>query len=131
VAEDEHETGVRALLNLGHTFGHAIEAGLGFGTWLHGEAVGAGLVMAAELSRVLGHIGVREVERVRSLVARAGLPVAGPALGVERYLDLMAGDKKTRAGALRFITLDRLGAAAISDGTPREAIVAALEAGTA
>ena len=131
VAEDEHETGVRALLNLGHTFGHAIEAGLGFGTWLHGEAVGAGLVMAAELSRALGYLGESEVARIRALVGRAGLPVAGPALGVERYFELMSVDKKARNGALRFIALERLGQACISDGTPRAAVVGAIEAATA
>ena len=128
VAVDEHETGVRALLNLGHTFGHAIEAGLGFGTWLHGEAVGTGLVMAAELSRELGALAAGDVSRVRALVARAGLPVSGPALGIERYFELMSGDKKVRDGALRFITLERLGEARISEGAPRAAIVAALEA---
>ena len=130
VAEDEHETGVRALLNLGHTFGHAIEAGLGFGTWLHGEAVGAGLVMAAELSRSLGYLGAADVARVRDLVGRARLPVAGPALGVDRYFELMSVDKKARNGALRFIALERLGVACISDGTPRASIVEAIEAGT-
>ncbi len=118
VARDETETGDRALLNLGHTFGHAIEAGLGFGTWLHGEAVGAGLVMAADLSARLGHLSADDVGRVRRLVARAGLPVAGPELGVARYLDLMSLDKKVQAGQMRFILLERLGAAYINAATP-------------
>ena len=113
VARDERETGDRALLNFGHTFGHAIEAGLGFGTWLHGEAVGAGMVMAADLSRRLGDLTDADVERVRGLVARAGLPVSAPALGSDRYLDLMSFDKKAQGGKVRFILLKRLGNAYI------------------
>lgn len=114
VAADEFETakeGGRALLNLGHTFGHAIETGTGYGTWLHGEAVAAGIVMAAELSRRLGWLTESEVSRVRALLRRAGLPVAGPRLGVERYLDLMGHDKKIVAGRLRLVLLKRLGEA--------------------
>jgi 3-dehydroquinate synthase len=118
VARDETETGDRALLNLGHTFGHAVEAGLGFGTWLHGEAVGAGLVMAADLSARLGHLDGADVERVTRLVARAGLPAAGPDLGVDAYLDFMSRDKKVKAGRMRFILLERIGAAYINAATP-------------
>ena len=97
----------------------------------HPAPVGAGLVMAAELSRALGYLGESEVARIRALVGRAGLPVAGPALGVERYFELMSVDKKARNGALRFIALERLGQACISDGTPRAAVVGAIEAATA
>jgi 3-dehydroquinate synthase len=123
VAVDERETGVRALLNFGHTFGHAIEAGLGFGAWLHGEAVAAGMVMAADLS-----VRLAAADRLRRLLARAGLPVAGPALGPGRYLDLMAVDKKAEAGRIRFILLDRLGAARIVDSVPADALQATLSA---
>jgi 3-dehydroquinate synthase len=131
VARDETETGDRALLNLGHTFGHAVEAGLGFGTWLHGEAVGAGLVMAADLSARLGHLGPADVERVSRLVERAGLPVRGPDLGVGRYLELMSLDKKVKAGRMRFILLERLGAAYINAETPDGPLRETLAARTA
>ena len=128
VAVDERETGLRALLNFGHTFGHAIEAGLGFGAWLHGEAVAAGMVMAADLSARLGMLDRADADRLSRLVARAGLPVAGPALGPARYLDLMAIDKKAEAGRIRFILLDRLGAARISDSVPPGTLQATLSA---
>ena len=128
VAVDERETGLRALLNFGHTFGHAIEAGLGFGAWLHGEAVAAGMVMAADLSTRLGTLERGAADRLRRLLERAGLPVAGPALGADRYLDLMAIDKKAEAGRIRFILLDRLGAARIVDQVPPEALRATLSA---
>jgi 3-dehydroquinate synthase len=126
VARDPLEQGERALLNLGHTFGHAIEAGLGFGTWLHGEAVGAGTVMAAELSAELGHLGAADVARVRSLIRRAGLPDVGPALGPAHYRALMSVDKKARAGVPRFILLERLGTAYIEPGAPVPALEAVL-----
>jgi 3-dehydroquinate synthase len=129
VAEDELESGSRALLNLGHTFGHAIEAGAGYGTWLHGEAVAAGMVMAAELSLLIGQLKKNEVSRVRDLLKRAGLPVAGPALAPQRLLELMAFDKKAAKGSTRFVLLERIGRAALrADVDPaavREAIVAA------
>lgn len=127
VAIDERETGPRALLNLGHTFGHAIEAGLGFGTWLHGEAVGTGMVMAADLSCRLGRIGANDLQRVCALVAKAGLPVQGPQLGTERYLELMSLDKKAADGRIRLILLDEIGQAAIVESTPPEALRATLE----
>lgn len=115
VAQDETEQGARAVLNFGHTFGHAIEAGLGFGQWLHGEAVGCGMVLAARLSERLGTIDAATVQRIRSLVQRAGLPVDLPQLpggdSVQRYLDLMRGDKKAADGAPRFVVLTALGAA--------------------
>jgi 3-dehydroquinate synthase len=131
VAADERETGVRALLNFGHTFGHAIEAGAGYGAWLHGEAIGAGMVMAAELSRRLGLIGKAEVTRVRSLVQRVGLPVTGPDLAPEELVALMAVDKKAAQGKLRFVVLEGTGRAALRGGVDerlvREAIVAAAQ----
>jgi 3-dehydroquinate synthase len=128
VARDEREAGERALLNFGHTFGHAIEAGLGFGTWLHGEAVGAGMVMAADLSVRLGLLDRGAADRLRALLARARLPVAGPELGPDRYRELMAVDKKAEAGRLRFILLDALGSARITDAVPPEALRATLTA---
>lgn len=106
VAADERETGVRAVLNFGHTFAHAIEAGLGYGTWLHGEAVGCGMVMAADLSVRLGLIDRSHADRVTSIVARAGLPVRAPALGTARFLQLMRVDKKADGGEMRFVLLD-------------------------
>ena len=111
VGQDERESDLRAVLNLGHTFGHAIEAGLGFGTWLHGEAVGCGLVMAADLSERLGLIDAADVQRIERVVGAAGLPVIGPALGVERYLELMRLDKKSAGGEVRFVLLEAIGRA--------------------
>ncbi len=128
VAVDERETGLRALLNFGHTFGHAIEAGLGFGAWLHGEAVAAGMVMAADLSTRLGLLDRVAADRLHRLIARAGLPAVGPALGPDRYLDLMALDKKAEAGRMRFVLLDRLGAARVVDQVPLGALRATLSA---
>jgi 3-dehydroquinate synthase len=113
VAQDEREGGLRAILNFGHTFGHAIEAGLGYGAWLHGEAVGCGMVMASELSARLGLMPASFVERMRRVVERAGLPVVGPALGAERYLELMRVDKKAEDGDLRFVVIESLGRAGV------------------
>jgi len=107
VAADEKEAGLREILNFGHTFGHAIEAGLGYGQWLHGEGVGCGMVMAAELSARLGLVDAAFARRIEALVARAGLPVRGPAsLGPQRYLELMRVDKKAQGGDIRFVLLD-------------------------
>ena len=111
VGQDEREAGLRAILNFGHTFGHAIESGLGYGEWLHGEAVGCGMVMAAHLSQRLGGIDTAFVQRLTRLIERAGLPVVGPALGAERYLDLMRIDKKSEGGEIRFVVIDRPGSA--------------------
>jgi 3-dehydroquinate synthase len=131
VAEDERESGARALLNFGHTFGHAIEAGTGYGAWLHGEAIAAGMVMAAELSALMGHLKKTEVSRVRELLKRAGLPVAGPALAPERLMELMSLDKKAAKGKTRFVLLEALGRAAlradVDDAAVRGAIVAAVQ----
>ena len=131
VAADERESGVRALLNLGHTFGHAIEAGTGYASWLHGEAVAAGMVMAAELSLRAGLISRGDVTRVRDLVARAGLPVKGPALRVDELMALMSTDKKAAKGKVRFVLLESIGRAALRAGVDdklvSEAIVAAAQ----
>ena len=126
VAEDERETGVRALLNFGHTFGHAIESGLGYGKWLHGEAVAAGMVMAADLSRRMGYIAQADVERVVALLKRARLPVAPPDIAPGRMLELMAVDKKAEGGKLRFVLLDRIGAASIRTEVPAALLQQAL-----
>lgn len=122
VVADEHEGGERALLNLGHTFGHAIETATGYGEWLHGEAVAAGTMMALDLSAQLGWISGEVVQRVERVFTRARLPVAGPALGVDRYLELMQHDKKVRDGKLRLVLLQRLGRAVVSDACPPAAI---------
>ncbi|MEJ7139030.1 3-dehydroquinate synthase [Amphibiibacter pelophylacis] len=109
VGQDERESALRAILNFGHTFGHAIEAGLGYGQWLHGEAVGCGMIMAAHLSQRLGLIDAGLVDRLTRLCQRAGLPVTlSPALGLtpERMVELMQVDKKTEAGRLNFVLVD-------------------------
>ena len=117
VGQDERESGLRAILNFGHTFGHAIEAGMGYGAWLHGEGVGAGMVMAAELSRELGLVDAAFVERLTRLIGRAGLPVRGPVLDAAdnagRYLTLMRVDKKAEAGEIRFVLIDGPGRAVV------------------
>ena len=122
VAADERESGERALLNFGHTFGHAIEAGVGYGEWLHGEAVAAGMIMAAELSARLGSIGSADVQRLRTLLVRAGLPVTAPQLGADRYLELMSRDKKVAAGRVRFVLLDAIGNARVGTDVPQAAL---------
>ena len=122
VAQDERESGLRAILNFGHTFGHAIETGLGYGEWLHGEAVGCGMVMAADLSVRLGLIDAGYAQRLARLIARAGLPTTGPALGTERYLALMRGDKKAEDGATRYVVIESPGRAGVR-GAP-DAVVA-------
>ena len=131
VVADEHEHGERALLNLGHTFGHAIETGMGYGEWLHGEAVGAGTMMAAELSCQLGWIDSGDVRRVEALFVRAGLPIAGPTLSSDIFLDLMQHDKKVLDGRLRLVLFKKLGQAVLSDAAPLYEIVKAIVARTA
>lgn len=118
VAADEKETGRRALLNLGHSFGHAIETGMGYGAWLHGEAVAAGMAMAADLSRRLGWLSDAECARIESLLRAAGLPTRAPALTPTRFLELMAVDKKNLAGRLRLVLLKGIGGAVIVDDVP-------------
>jgi 3-dehydroquinate synthase len=119
VGQDERESGLRAILNFGHTFGHAIEAGLGYGQWLHGEAVGCGIVMAAVLSQRLGLVDAAFVKRLKQIVQKAGLPVVGPKLAPQdnagRYLELMRVDKKAEGGAIRFVVIDGPGRAAVRE----------------
>ena len=127
VAQDERENGLRAILNFGHTFGHAIETGLGYGEWLHGEAVGCGMVMAADLSARLGWIDQAYVNRLAGIIERAGLPVRGPAFGADRYLELMRHDKKSQAGQIRFVLIEapgRAGLHAVPDALVRQVIEA-------
>ncbi|WP_442023501.1 bifunctional shikimate kinase/3-dehydroquinate synthase AroKB [Pseudoduganella sp. RAF53_2] len=129
VRQDEREGGLRAILNFGHTFGHAIEAGLGYGDWLHGEAVGCGMVMAADLSQRMGYIDAATVERIRKLVDAAGLPVKAPDLGTARWLELMEVDKKNEGGAIKFILLNPLGKAHITNA-PQDLLLQTLAACT-
>ena len=129
VRQDERESGLRAILNFGHTFGHAIEAGLGFGEWLHGEAVGCGMIMAADLSCRLGLLDEISKERIRALVARAGLPTVAPDLGEDRWIELMRVDKKSAGGEIQFILLNSLGSAFVSpvpEATLRETLRACI-----
>jgi len=128
VAADERESGERALLNLGHTFGHAIETGLGYGEWLHGEAVAAGTLIAAELSHRLGWLAAEELARVERLFVRAGLPVRGAPLGAVRYLELMRHDKKVEDGRMRLVLLRKIGRAVVSDAAGEADIAAAIDA---
>lgn len=130
VAADERESGERALLNLGHTFGHAIESGMGYGVWLHGEAVAAGTVMAANLSQRIGWISAQDVARVRTLFERAKLPVIAPNLGAEKYLDLMRLDKKVEGGKMRFVLLKKIGNAVVYGDVPTSYLQQTIEACT-
>ncbi len=115
VAQDERESGLRAILNLGHTFGHAIEAGMGYGEWLHGEAVGAGMCMAARLSELEGWISAADVARVRAIVKRAGLPIHAPeSMTSEQFQHLMGIDKKVLDGKLRLVLLQSIGKAVVT-----------------
>jgi 3-dehydroquinate synthase len=128
VGADERESGERALLNLGHTFGHAIENGMGYGAWLHGEAVAAGTIMATDLSHRLGWLSAEDVVRVRELFERAGLPTVGPNLGVEKYMQLMGLDKKVADGKIRFVLLRSLGNAVMTSDVPQALLEQTLEA---
>jgi len=119
VGEDEREGGIRAILNLGHTFGHAIETGMGYGNWLHGEAVAAGMVMAAQTSQRLGWISEADVARTRALIRAAGLPDVAPAIGVDTYLEYMGHDKKVEGGKMRFVLLKKLGEAVVTGDVPK------------
>ena len=113
VGADERESGQRAILNFGHTFGHAIETGMGYGAWLHGEAVACGMVLAGELSAALGLWPAADARRLRQLIERAGLPVVAPALPVERWFELMRVDKKAEGGEIRFVVIEATGRAAV------------------
>lgn len=130
VAQDETESGIRATLNLGHTFGHAIESHQGYGQWLHGEAVGAGMLQAADLSWRMGNISAPELEALRALLQQAGLPVTGPAdMTVDDYLSRMLVDKKVLDGRIRLVLLQRIGEACITSEVPRELLLQTLQAG--
>ena len=125
VAQDEREAGLREILNFGHTFGHAIEVGHGYGKWLHGEAVGCGMVMAAHLSHQLGAIVEKDISRIKTLVTRAGLPTIAPNWPADDYLAWMAHDKKAKAGKIRYVVLRSIGAATtqvVDDAPVRDVI---------
>ena len=126
VASDERESGVRALLNLGHTFGHAIETATGYGAWLHGEAVAAGTCLAAHVSQALGWLNAADVKRIEQLFIRAQLPTTAPALGFERWLDLMGHDKKVDNGQIRFVLLRAIGDACLCADIPAATLQAVL-----
>ncbi len=126
VMADEREAGVRALLNFGHTFGHAIETGAGYGNWLHGEAVGVGMLMAADLSVRLGLLAPPAAARLQALVAAAGLPTVPPPLSAASFLELMAVDKKAQGGRIRFVLLHGLGSAEVTADVPMPALSATL-----
>lgn len=134
VGQDERESGLRAILNFGHTFGHAIEAGMGYGQWLHGDAVGCGMVMAARLSQALGLVDQAFVERLTALIRQAGLPTVAPVLdaqdNVARYLALMRVDKKSEAGEIKFVLIDGTGKAVVG-GAPDALVGAVIEASCA
>ncbi|MGJ7521844.1 3-dehydroquinate synthase [Variovorax sp. LT1P1] len=127
VGQDERENGLRAILNFGHTFGHAIESALGYGEWLHGEAVGCGMVMAAQLSQRLGGVDNAFVQRLTTLIEKAGLPIVAPRFGAERYIELMRIDKKSEGGEIRFVVIDKPGSAVMRpapDAMVREVLAA-------
>jgi 3-dehydroquinate synthase len=126
VAEDEFERGRRALLNLGHTYGHAIERCVGYGEWLHGEAVAAGMCMAAEFSARLGQATSEDVERTRTLLARMNLPVAPPRIVTDDFLAAMSMDKKVIGGAIRLVLLRRIGDAEVTAAYPADDMAALL-----
>jgi 3-dehydroquinate synthase len=126
VAADERESGERALLNFGHTFGHAIEAGTGYGVWLHGEAVAAGMVLASRLSALTTGLSIDGVERLRALIERARLPTGAPSLEAKAWLELMSRDKKAADGAVRFVLLESLGCAAMRRDITRDQLATVL-----
>jgi len=128
VSQDEREHGERALLNLGHTFGHAIEAATGYAEWLHGEAVAVGLVLAADLSQRLGQLPESELRRLVALLRRAGLPVAAPPIGAERAFDFMHIDKKVKSSRVRLVLLRGIGSAVMTGEYPDAALQSTLAA---
>ncbi|MGY3102325.1 3-dehydroquinate synthetase [Ewingella americana] len=128
VAADERESGMRALLNLGHTYGHAIEAEMGYGNWLHGEAVAAGMVMACYTAHRLGQFTLADIARVKNLLVRAGLPVTGPQeMPAEAYLPHMMRDKKVLAGELRLVLPKAIGQSEVRSGVSHEMVLASIE----
>jgi 3-dehydroquinate synthase len=128
VGRDEREQGDRALLNFGHTFGHAIESATGYVDWLHGEAVATGMLIAADMSARLQHLAAADVERIRRLLLRAGLPVAAPQIGADSALGYMRVDKKVKAGRVRLVLLERIGHAVLTGSYPDAALDATLRA---
>jgi 3-dehydroquinate synthase len=129
VAADERESGNRALLNLGHTFGHAIETGMGYGEWLHGEAIATGMLLAAELSERMGWMSAEETGRIRRLLVASGLPTDPPReLDGKRFMELMAVDKKVIDGKMRLILMKGIGRSVITDEADAAAIIATVEA---
>jgi 3-dehydroquinate synthase len=127
VSADEREGGIRATLNFGHTFGHAIEAGMGYGEWLHGEAVGCGMVLGADLSCRLNYITKAETERLTKIIQSMNLPIVPPKFGGKRYLELMQVDKKTESGQIRYVVLEKIGKAQIQ-GVPDAQVLETLTA---
>jgi 3-dehydroquinate synthase len=127
VAADEHEAGERALLNLGHTFGHAIENAMGYGVWLHGEAVAAGTMLAADLSQRMGWLKDAEVKRMYDLLTASGLPLKAPSLGITKYLDLMQSDKKVADGKIRLVLQQGIGKAVITSDYDADKLKQTLE----
>ena len=126
VAKDEHEQGERALLNLGHTFGHAIENAMGYGVWLHGEAVAAGTMMAADLSQRMAWLSATDVARIKNSLVAANLPINPPQLGATKYLDLMGLDKKVENGKIRLVLQQGIGKAVITSDYDAEKLTATL-----
>jgi len=127
VSADEREGGIRATLNFGHTFGHAIEAGMGYGAWLHGEAVGCGMVLGADLSCRLGNITQADVDRLTKMIQSMSLPIQPPKFGTERYMELMQVDKKTEGGTIRYVILEKIGKAHIKS-VPDATVIETLKA---
>ena len=115
VEADEFESGIRAILNLGHTFGHAIEVAQGYGNWLHGEAVGVGMIMAAKLSQAMGWLSEADIERIILLIKHAGLPTVPPNISVDKYIELMMLDKKTKDGKINLVLQKSMGDAVLSN----------------
>ena len=126
VAQDEKETGIRAILNLGHTFGHAIETATNYNTWLHGEAVAMGIMLAAKLSRQRGSLKQSDVERVGRILRKASLPISAPTLGLETYLHLMSYDKKVVNKKIHLVLLGRIGDGYLRDDTTQESLIKVL-----
>lgn len=130
VSQDEREGGLRAILNLGHTFGHAIEAGMGYGQWLHGEAVGCGMLLAAALSEKVCDLPAESVSRVKTVIHAIGCPTTAPALdGFEQWMSLMRGDKKTQAGEIKYVLMPQIGQAIVRSA-PADAVRAVIKAHT-
>jgi 3-dehydroquinate synthase len=126
VARDEREHNLRAILNFGHTFGHAIEAATSYEKYLHGEAVGLGMIIAMDLSCRMGMIDASVKERLRELIARAGLPTEAPRIGAAKAYELMQMDKKVLGGTVRLVLLEKLGRAIVTDQYPKAALEATL-----